>query len=417
MWVLYTIAMQLYGLGIRLADPFSAKARLWVSGRSDWERKLQDALQYRQPGQPLIWMHCASLGEFEQGRPVLEDLRRGYPDHFLVLSFFSPSGYEIRKDYGGVDAVVYLPLDTPGNARRWQDILQPDLLILVKYEFWYHHLRIAQERGVPCVLISARFRAQQLFFKPYGKAFRSVLAGFTHLFTQDEASAKIAGRYLDTQKIHVAGDTRVDRVLTLARQATVLPDIERFVGERPCLVVGSSWPPDEKILHPFLGESLPANWCVLLAPHDISERHLQDIEAGLPLSYQRYSMGIGGPDSRILLIDNIGMLSRLYQYGKLAYIGGGFGAGIHNTLEPIAFGLPVLFGPRYGQFQEAHYLLREGGARCVCSSQELAQAFTTWQDQKAWQQASTAARSYIEQHQGASRTILELLRQQAMLPA
>lgn len=406
---IYNLVIGIYGLAIRLAAPFSAKARQWTTGRKDWPARLRVARQTTGEG-PLIWIHCASLGEFEQGRPLIEWLKEHHPNYKILLTFFSPSGYEIRKNYDRADVVFYLPLDTPRNARRFLEIVQPQLVIFVKYEFWMHYLRGLQQKEIPHILISAIFRADHWFFKSYGAPFRRFLAGFDQLFVQDEASRQRL-ETVGLSRVTVAGDTRIDRVLAIAGQNRRFPLIDAFVGESPVLVVGSSWSPDEALLVPFFNEQLPAGWKVIIAPHEIKEEKIKALEGALQLPSVRFSRG--NPEDmagkRVLIIDNIGMLSALYGYGRLAYIGGGFGAGIHNTLEPIAFGLPVFFGPKYHKFTEAVSLVRTGGAFAVETTGEFQRLFAELQNEEQYDRAAQAARGYVEQNQGATQRIGEYL--------
>ncbi|HKK77999.1 MAG TPA: glycosyltransferase N-terminal domain-containing protein [Phaeodactylibacter sp.] len=402
---LYTLGIYLFGFAMRVAALFHPKARAWIEGRRGWKRKHKSAPS---ASTPLLWIHCASLGEFEQGRPVIEGLKAQLPQLRVLLTFFSPSGYEVRNNYAQADYVHYLPLDTPGNAGAFLDIWQPDIAVFVKYEFWYNHLQALQRRQIPVLLIAGLFRHGQLFFRPYGKPFRRILRGFDHLFVQNEASAQLLSAY-GLEQHTAAGDTRIDRVWQIAQSAPKNPVVEAFVQQHPVLVIGSSWPEDERHLLPFVNENLPADWKVILAPHQIGESHLRDIEAGLQRPCLRYSEAASsglGEKAQVLIIDNIGMLSGLYQYGKIAYIGGAFGSGLHNTLEPIAFGLPVLFGPKYGNFEEARYLVETGGGFVVSDTAAIHQHFQQLLAPAAYAQAAQAARQYIEQNQGASQVAI-----------
>lgn len=415
MAALYTIAIYLYYLGIRLLSLFSPKARQWVAGRRGLWIQLEAFRADLPVNASVLWIHCASLGEFEQGRPVIEAMRDRFPDVRIVLSFFSPSGYEVRKEYDQVDLVCYLPIDLPGPARRFVTTLRPDLAIFVKYEFWYHHLRCLHEAEVPTLLISAIFRPEQLFFRSYAGWYRQMLFFFEHIFVQDESSARLLEGIGYTQ-ITVAGDSRVDRVLQLSRSAPEYALVARFTADHPVWIAGSTWPADEQLLLPFFAQHLPDHWRIILAPHEIGEAHLQSIEAGAEIPLIRYSRAQTRPeelaDARMLLIDNIGMLSSLYQYGRLAYIGGGFGKAIHNLLEPIAFRLPVLFGPRHEKFQEANYLIRHGGGYAVQNAVELRERFEQLQDEEAYQQAAEQAYAYLLEQQGSTEKIIAYLAKQ-----
>jgi len=402
---LYTLGIYLFGFAMRLAALFHPKAKAWVQGRRRWQKAQRAAADTPSAAGPLVWMHCASLGEFEQGRPAIEGLKAQLPQLRILLTFFSPSGYEVRKHYAQADYVHYLPLDTPVNARVFLDTWQPDIAVFVKYEFWYNYLQALQRRKIPVLLIAGLFRPGQLFFRPYGKPFRRILRGFDHLFVQNEASGELLKTY-GLNHYTVAGDTRIDRVWQIAQTAPKNTLVEAFVQQAPVFVIGSSWPEDERHLLPFINEHLPADWKVILAPHQIDESHLRDIEAGLRLPHLRYSEATpsnADEKARVLIIDNIGMLSGLYQYGKIAYIGGAFGSGLHNTLEPIAFGLPVLFGPKYNNFEEARYLVAEGGGFVVKDAAAINQHFRRLTVPAVYEQASRAARQYITQNRGASQ--------------
>lgn len=404
---LYSLALQLYGLLLRLVAPFVPKARQWVDGRRNWQARLQQQLG-ADPA-PRIWLHCASLGEFEQGRPLLEALRQQYPGHKLVLTFFSPSGYEVRKDWPGADYILYLPLDTAANARAFVQLVRPELAIFVKYEFWYHYLAELRRRQVPTICVSAIFRPEQVFFKPWGGFFRRVLRQLTHIFTQDEASAELL-RGIGITQTTVAGDTRFDTVVaTAAAPARELPIVAAFTADAaPVLVAGSVWPPDVDVLTPAL-----RRWAgelrVIVAPHEISEAHLQQVEAALPGRVVRYSQADAATvaQARVLLIDNIGLLRELYRAGDLGYIGGAFGKGLHNTLEAAAFGLPLLFGPRYQKFREARDLVSQGTAFVVTTAEEAEAALQPLlTDTTLRADLGRRAHAYVQREAGATGRIL-----------
>lgn len=406
---LYTLGIYLYSGFIRLAAFWNPKARQWINGRRAVWQQLADFRASGNRATPKIWIHCASLGEFEQGRPLIEKLKGDHPDIRLILTFFSPSGYEVRKHYPLADLICYLPSDTPSNARRFSAELRPDLVIFVKYEFWRHHLHILRQAGIPILLISAIFRPSQVFFRPYGFWYRRLLAYFQHIFVQDEASAKLLAG-IGVEQCTLAGDTRVDRVRQLREQAPDFPEIAHFSGDAPIWVAGSTWPVDENMLFSFWSRQLPVDWKIIIAPHDISEGHIEQIESRSPLPCLRYSRlredatrSIG---KRILIIDNIGMLSALYQYGRIAYIGGGFGKAIHNLLEPIAFGLPVIFGPRHEKFQEALALKQSGGGFAINNAEDLSAAFRQLQQEAPYRQASASALEYLNKNRGSTDKIL-----------
>ena len=402
--------MFLYGLLLRLAAPFVPKAAAWVAGRRGLLAHIDQTLA-ADPA-PRLWMHCASLGEFEQGRPLLESLRRRYPDHKLVLTFFSPSGYVVRRDWPGADYVFYLPLDSAGNARRFVAAVRPRLAIFVKYEFWYFYLRELRRQGCPAVAVAAIFRPDQIYFRPWGGFFRRILGQLTHIFTQNEASAELLrGAGLTT--VSVAGDPRFDTVAaTASAPARALPLVEAFVADgAPVLVAGSTWPEDLPALAPLLRAHAP-ELRFIVAPHEISEAHLLAIEAALPGLTVRYSVATSATvaTARLLLIDNVGLLSQLYRFGHFAYLGGAFGAGLHNTLEAAAFGLPVFFGPRYHAFQEAVALVGLGCAFSVQSADELRYAFDKLlYDEAARLRVQDRSLDYVHQHAGATERIMRAL--------
>lgn len=409
MRIIYTIGIYCYTLGIRLAALFGhEKARQMVAG---W-KEVPAAIHRLAKGKTTVWFHAASLGEFEQARPVLERYRELHPDHQVLLTFFSPSGYEVRKNYPQADAVCYLPMDTPGNVRRFLDAAHPDKVFFVKYEFWYNYLHALRSRKVPTYLFSAIFRPGQYFFRWYGGWFCKQLGtSFRHLFVQNEESLQLLRHHGITHS-SLAGDTRFDRVHQIALAAERDPVAEQFLAGHtgPVLVAGSTWPPDETLIAKLTGRHKELK--IVLAPHMIGEEHLQQIEKLFPSS-QRYSklkeaevpQGL-----QVLVIDNIGLLSKLYHYATVAYIGGGFGAGIHNTLEAVAHGKPVLFGPNYGKFQEAHDLLACGGGWSHHDATTLeANIEPLLSDPAALAQASEACRRYMQQNLGSTDIILNTI--------
>lgn len=404
MRLLYNIGVRLYFIAIYLASFFNKKARLWVNGR-----KNQALIRF--PG--CIWFHFASLGEFEQGRPVLEQMRTSYPDNKIVITFFSPSGYEIRRNTPLADAVYYLPLDTPQNAKDFIATIQPKMAIFTKYEYWYHFFKELHRHEIPLYLISGIFRPGQVFFKWYGGLHRQMLGFVRWFFVQDERS-KVLLQQLGINNVTISGDTRFDRVWANAQQPKAIPAIERFKNGHKIFIAGSTWPPDEKLIAALVNRY--PEWKFIIAPHEISEDKIARLMELLPDdSTVRYS-DISGPSYIIsnlkshvscLIIDNIGMLSSLYQYGDIAYIGGGFGAGIHNTLEAAAFGLPVIFGPEYSKFKEAHDLIAlqagfsiadEAGLKAITNSLISNQIF--------YDAASEKIKEYVKEHTGATAAIM-----------
>lgn len=418
MLLLYNLSVRIYLIAIHIASVFNKKAGLWIDGRRELFPRLEKALEaVRSNGEALIWMHCASLGEFEQGRPVIEGLRKNHPETKILLTFFSPSGYEIRKDFPLADHVDYLPIDTKAQAVRFIEIVRPTLAIFVKYEFWFNHIEALHARGIPCMVISAIFRPGQVFFRWYGGIFREMLRRFDHIFVQNQISAGLLER-VGGVRFSIGGDTRVDRVADLALKASSYPFVQAMTEGSKVLVAGSSWDADEEILIPFINETLPGDWKVIIAPHQIREEKIRRLEERLQVPVIRYSRAEleNAGKYRVLIIDNIGMLAALYQYGRLAYIGGGFGGGIHNTLEPIAFGLPVIFGPRFKKFEEAVLLSQKGGAFPIRTGKELENVFKLLESEEAFQKASRIARSYIEENRGGTSLALRYIKQKLSQP-
>lgn len=411
---LYNLITSGYFAGIRIAARFSAKANKWVKGRKGLFDLLERDFSKRKPQSPLLWMHCASLGEFEQGRPLLEALRREQPSLQILLTFYSPSGFEIRKNYPVANWIHYLPADGAINARRFLDIVRPDVAIFVKYEFWYHFLSALRKREIPLFLIAAVFRAKHPFFKWYGGLHREMLAFFTRIFVQDGASFELVSTITNTP-VQLAGDTRVDRVAAVARQKTDLPQIAHFCGDAPVLVCGSTWPEDENLIQHFAASPAFQQWKIILAPHDVQPSRIEALEKLFRGMSVRYS-AMGNMKSkeasqpRLLIIDNIGLLAKLYRFGKIAYVGGGFGRGIHNTLEPIAYRIPVVFGPHYSKFAEAEWLAANGGGFPVAGEADFMGFLGQLQDDTFYEKACGKAMQYILENQGATERCLVEIR-------
>ena len=403
--VFYNLAIYLYGFFIHCASFFNEKAALWVKGRKDWEAKLKSVLQ---GSNAVIWFHCASLGEFEQGRPLIEKIKLKYPNCKILLTFFSPSGYEIRKNYSGADVVFYLPLDTVYNARTFIDIVKPERVFFVKYEFWFNYLRELKNRNIPTYLISAIFRREQHFFSSIGKWSRQGLDTYKHIFVQDENSLSLLNEF-GYNNVIVAGDTRFDRVNKLVAKAKKYDLIQVFKGEIPLVLAGSTWQADEDILASL---SL-TNFKLIIAPHEISESNLgslmQKFSKYNPVRYSEAN-DASLKNARVLIIDNIGILSSLYGYASIAYIGGGFGKGIHNVLEAAAYGMPVLFGPNYQKFQEAVELIQLKAAYSVNSTEELKEKLNLFlNDSVLLKETSLVSKKYVEQKTGATDIILNVV--------
>lgn len=404
MRLLYNIGIRLYWLLALVISPWKRKAKLWIGGRKNWHAELKDALDREKK---VIWFHCASLGEFEQGRPVIEGIRERMPDRKILLTFFSPSGYEKRKDYEGADYVMYLPLDTRRNARRMLNLLSLDMVLFIKYEFWYHFLKQLRSGEVPVYLASGNFRREQLFFRWYGGWYRKFLDCFTHIFVQNQESAKLLAG-IGKDRVSIAGDTRFDRVYELQRTNFSHPALENFGKDSAIILAGSTWEKDEQVLA-FAYKELSESVYWIIAPHELSEGHIRSLQDRFPGSvrYTELEAGIPG-DCKVILVDTIGKLSYLYRYGTLAYIGGGFGKGIHNILEAATYGLPVIFGPEHSKFSEAIELTSLGGAFPIGSEEEL--LFTIRQqleNPKLLKTTSQIASSFVSKRVGATSTILE----------
>ena len=406
MSVLYNLAIHAYYLLIRLASLFDSKARQWVKGRENQFEKMAEELKNKEP---IAWFHAASLGEFEQGRPVMEAFRKQYPSFKILLTFFSPSGYEIRKNYEGADYIFYLPIDTPGKAKRFIQLVNPKIAVFIKYEFWFNYIHILHKRQVPLFIISAIFRKEQHFFQWYGGWFRKILGCFSYFFVQNQESFDLL-RSIGIDKVMISGDTRFDRVKEIASNKKSFPLIEQFAAGYKVLLAGSSWPPDEAII-----QKLPEDKArkIIIAPHEIHEDHIAAIENRLGKERTlRYSKADESNilTSEILIVDGMGFLSSLYQYCDVAYIGGGFGKAIHNILEAVTFGKPVIFGPTYHKFKEAVDLIELGGAFTVNNEQEFITIFGKLNsDREYYDRASAICKAYVEENCGASGMIIDKL--------
>ena len=398
--------MYVLEIGLKTIALFSSgKIRLGVEGR---KKTFQILEKKRDFTKKLIWFHAASLGEFEQGRPLIEKMKSQYPDYQILLTFFSPSGYEIRKNYPHADIITYLPIDTKRNAERFLEATKPDMIFFIKYEFWFYFLKTATDKKIPTYYIAALFRPQQFFFAWYGKFMQPILQKISHYFVQNETSKKQL-ESIGINQISVVGDPRIDRVVELAAQAKKFPIVEDFCQGKNVMVIGSSWSQDEAILLSFIAKN--TDWKFIIAPHEIDEKHLQDIENQSLVKIIRYSKYEKNSDANLLLIDNIGMLNSLYGYGKIAYIGGGFGSGIHNTLEPMAYGLPVIFGPKYQKFEEANAMISTipQGAFSIRNTEDLAAVFAFLKEEKNYDAASKTVLKYMEKNKGATEKIVKML--------
>ncbi|MDB5210339.1 MAG: lipid 3-deoxy-D-manno-octulosonic acid transferase [Sediminibacterium sp.] len=396
------------------------KARLWIQGRRGIFKKLSAA--FHKNTSPVIWMHCASLGEFEQGSPVLENLKKQYPNYCILLTFFSPSGYEVKKNYAGADHVFYLPMDSPAHANRFYNIVQPSLVLFVKYEFWYYYLHEAKHRSIPLVLISGIFRKDQLFFKWYGGVNRKMLSFFSYLFVQNQLSADLLQSLGYKDQVMISGDTRFDRVISIADGFEPIAAIDHFCGTHTTIVAGSTWTEDDEELDHFANSNSAIKF--LIAPHDIEKERLQEClslykHAMLFSSYEKaWKTGAVIPaDVNVLIIDNMGMLSRLYHYATICYIGGGFGDdGIHNILEAAVYSKPVIFGPVYDKYFEADGLLDYGGAFTIEDALELENLLKEFLGSPEFYASSAqAAGQYVKDNAGATTKAMKYIQENRLL--
>ena len=406
---MYNIIMYIIQLGVAIGSIFNDKLRKMWQGEQDAVQTLRKKVE---PDADYIWFHAASLGEFEQGRPLMEQIKKSYPQYKILLTFFSPSGYEVRKNYEGADIITYLPIDTVGNARQFLRTVRPVMAFFIKYEFWYNYLHILQYRGIPAYSVSSIFRPDQVFFKWYGRGYGRVLKCFTRFFVQNEESKKL----LESIGIHdtmVVGDTRFDRVLQIKEASKLLPIVERFVKGTPedpkkVFVAGSSWQPDEEIFLKYFNNH--RDWKLIVAPHVIGEDHLKFIFSLIKdkkvVCYTQATEG-NVADADVLIIDCFGLLSSVYHYGDVAYVGGGFGVGIHNVLEAAVWGMPVLFGPNNKHFVEAQGLLQSGGGIEIEDYETFSLIMSQLSDDSAYYDTcGQEAGAFVQSLAGATKKVL-----------
>ena len=411
---MYSLAIHFYAFIIALISPFHKKARIMRLGQWKTNSILREKIDRNAK---YIWFHASSLGEFEQGRPMMEKIKAEHPEYKILLTFFSPSGYEVRKNYNGADVICYLPFDTPFRVKKFLNLANPSIAVFIKYEFWGNYLQELKHRNIPVYIISSIFRRDQLFFQWFGYPYRKMLYCFTHLVVQDDRSAALLKEFGITN-VTVTGDTRFDRVLDVRNQARELSPVEHFVCEggkekRLTLVAGSSWPQDEEILIPYFNEHPEMK--LIIAPHEIHREHLMYIESLLKrpsvrLSDVFHDQSLAeGKDC--LIVDSFGLLSSIYRYGTIAYIGGGFGAGIHNTLEAAVYGIPVLFGPKYQKFKEAKDLIKVGGGFSVSDKQSFCEKMDellTYHE--VLEAAGESAGQFVNGNAGATDKILRIIK-------
>ena len=402
---IYKIGIRLYFLLVILVAPFNIKARRWLKGRQGIWRKIRSNIK---PGDKVVWVHCASLGEFEQGRPIIEEIRKSMPEKKVLLTFFSPSGYELRKNYEGAHCVTYMPLDTRFNAWLFMNLVKPEMAFFIKYDYWYYFLRTLKKKHIPAYIVSAKFRRDQVFFKWYGTWYRSVLKFFTVLYVQNEESRRLLN-VIGIKNVEVTGDTRFDRVYTISQRSVEYPWIEPFARGKKVIIAGSTWEKDEQLMINYLNNSGP-DIRFIFAPHEISEKKLIRLIELIEHPTVRFTDNDKSSylNAKVLIVDTIGHLSSLYRYGNIAYIGGGFGRGIHNTLEAATYGLPVVFGPNYHKFLEAVEMIERKAAFTINNYEDLKlimDKLTT--DESFLNGCSKLAKSYIESNLGATRLIID----------
>ena len=401
--ILYNIGIYLYYIALYILFPFSRKPRKMIKGSWVVSRILH---QQMEKDKEYIWFHAASLGEFEQGRPLIERIRKERPEYKIILTFFSPSGYEVRKNYQGADIVCYLPMDTKINANRFIHYVKPKMVFFIKYEFWKNYLDTLRGEGIPVYSVSSIFRKKQIFFKWYGWIYRRVLKDFKHLYVQNETSKRFLAK-IGITDVTVVGDTRFDRVLQIKEEAKILPYVEKFKGTAPVLVAGSSWSPDEDIFIEYFNAHPKMK--LIIAPHVIDENHVVEIIDKLKRPYMRLSRMKESKLAEVdcLIIDCYGLLSSIYRYGEIAYIGGGFGVGIHNLLEAAVYGIPVLFGPKHQKFMEAQGLIDENGGFCINSPEEFKTLMDLFLSKDDYlRESGFNAGNYVHSRSGATDRIL-----------
>ncbi len=418
--VFYRIFIWLYPKIAFLLGFWNQKAKAWHQGRRQIFTHLEEA--FRDNKRPVIWMHCASLGEFEQGLPVLEAFKNNYPDHVFLLTFFSPSGYEVRKNYPGIDHIFYLPMDSAAHAKNFFSIVQPSLILFVKYEFWYYYLREAKNKKIPLLLVSGIFRKEQAFFSWYGNFHRKILSFFTYLFVQNQGSAALLQSIGMQNKVIVCGDTRFDRVMAIANRFQPIPVIEHFCNGNEVLVAGSTWTDDDEALDHFANTH--PDFRYIIVPHEIEEERLEECltfykNSILYSEYEKafYDGSLSDNEIRVLIINNVGMLSRLYHYATVSYVGGGFGDdGIHNLLEAAVYGTPIIFGPVYEKYLEATELLDVEAAFTIEDALELESVLSDlFNNIELRNRASAIAADYVKDHSGATEKVIKYVQENRLL--
>ncbi len=402
--MLYNLSIFLIANVVRIAALFHPKAKAFVTGRKGIFKSIAVAMSGN--NLPVVWVHCASLGEFEQGRPIIEAIKNEFTNTRIFLTFFSPSGFEIRKNYAGADYVFYLPWDTRSNARKLLTQMKPKLAIFIKYEFWFHYSRELRRRRIPLYSVSSKFRRDQIFFSRIGSLPRRILKNFSHFFVQNGESVRLLNS-IDLFNSTQAGDTRFDRVMTILSKGEPIEIARTFKNDQKVMVIGSCWPEDLDVLIPFINEN---RMKFIVAPHEIDAAELVELERALHVKSIRFSQaqGVDLEDYDVLIIDNIGLLSRLYRYGEFAFVGGAYGKGLHNILEAACYGIPILFGNKnYEKFQEAVDLINRGGAFAVADYPDLKEKYEMLNTPETFLLACEVTRQYVEENLGATEKIMK----------
>ena len=407
MQLLYSLSIRTFYFLVFIASFFKKKAKLWFAGRQNLFQKISvsNVLQTKN-----VWFHVSSLGEFEQGRPVIEKFKQKYPNYKIVLTFFSPSGYEAIKNNQIADYIFYLPLDTKKNAKQFIKLIKPEFVFFVKYDFWYFFLKEVHAQKIPLYIFSTIFRKKQIFFRWYGGLYCKMLSFFTHIFVQNKESVELL-RTINIQNVTIAGDTRFDRVIKIAEQSKTFPVIQEFKNNNQIFVAGSSWQPDEEIITKYIN-NCDLDIKFIIAPHDIKKNNVERICKSISKPVVKYSETKNKElhNYQVLIIDNIGMLSSIYKYGEIAYIGGGFGAGIHNTLESAVYGMPVIFGSKYQKFQEAKELIEIGAGFSINNKTDFNNLMNKFINENSYlTTTSRIARDYVYSKKGSSEKIIMAL--------
>ncbi len=411
----YNIFLVLYTVGIHTYSLWNNKAKKWIAGRKNIFETIK--LKTQNSKSKIVWFHCSSLGEFEQGRPLMEKMKAQIPGFTLLITFFSPSGFEVTKDYTGADYIFYLPIDSKKNAQRFLDLVRPSLVIFIKYDYWYYYLTEIKKRKINCLLVSAIFRGGQSFFKSYGTLQRKMLLCFTGIFVQNEESKELL-KTINIENCIVTGDTRFDTVIKIAEKFDPIPPVENFIGNQKCIVAGSTWKEDDKVLQQVLAKLLDHNLKLIIAPHEMNQANLAELKSLFPASIRFSQMtGYQPTAGNILIIDSFGLLSRLYKYAYIAYVGGGFTKdGVHNILEAAVYGKPVVFGKNYKKYKEAIDLIKYEGAKSFADKDDLYQIFLTLiNDEEDYRQRCQASENYVYENKGATEKVLNYIEEKRLL--